>query len=203
MPTTLPREAEQLADELVKRLGAGPYTPSELAAALTIGPLTLISAVDDVLMRAAAADEPHERDGTPWAPAPSDVDVRDARRTAQQALDDAMEGALDRALTREEAARRLGISTQAVSKRVAAGALVALTRGRSKRFPLWQFHEDGVLPGLGAVIAAYPGGSLSLSTWATTPSPDLDRVTPAQALARRGGVPRVLEALRALAPDAW
>ena len=118
-------------------------------------------------------------------------------------LASAMNDALSSALTREQAAQRLGITPQAVSKRVAAGGLIALRRGRVSRFPAWQFYEEGVLPGLKQAIAAYPGGALSLTSWATSPSPDLDGVTPAQALARRGGIARVLDAIQALTPAAW
>jgi len=53
------------------------------------------------------------------------------------------------------------------------------------------------------VIAAYPGGALSLTSWATSPSPDLDGATPAQTLTHRGGPARVLDALQALTPAAW
>jgi len=69
--------------------------------------------------------------------------------------------------------------------------------------PAWQFYEDTVLPGLKQVISTYPGGALSLTVWATSPSPDLDGATPAQALARRDGLARVIEAARALTPAAW
>jgi hypothetical protein len=204
VPPTDGPEAVRLADELVKRLGAGPLTPRELAAELVAAdtPVALIGAFDDALSRAAAG-EADELDDSLWGPAPTDQELAEARRVAQGALDEALERALAGALTREEAARRLGITPQAVSKRLAAGRLVAVARGRVKRFPRWQFHEDGVLPGLAQVIAAYPGGALSLTAWATSPSADLDDATPAQALARRGGVARVLAALQAVGPDAW
>ena len=205
MPATVAPEAERLADELVKRLGNGRLTARELAAELVSAdsPVALIGAFDDALTRAAAADETEELDDTLWGPAPSDQQLADARQIAASALDEAMAAALAGALTRGQAANRLGISAQAVSKRHAAGRLVALSRGRAKLFPAWQFHDEGVLPGIADVLAAYPGGPLSLSTWATTPNPDLDDATPAQTLARRGGVSRVLEALQPLHPDAW
>ena len=97
----------------------------------------------------------------------------------------------------------LGISPQAVSKRHATGALVALPRGRELYFPAWQFADGAAVPGLADVIAAYPGSPLALSTWATAPNPDLDRATPAQMLTRRGGVERVLEALESISSAAW
>ena len=76
-------------------------------------------------------------------------------------------------------------------------------RGREWRFTAWQFQDGRTLPGLADVVAAYPGGTLSLCTWAITPHADLDRRTPAEALARRGGPERVLATLEAIGPDAW
>jgi hypothetical protein len=142
-------------------------------------------------------------DETLWGRAPSDRELALARRASYAKLEDALRDALSDALTREQAATRLGITPQAVSKRVASGGLIALRRGRASRLPAWQFYEDGTLPGLKQLIAAYPGGALSLTIWATSPTPDLDGSTPARALAHRSGVSRVLEAARALTPAAW
>jgi hypothetical protein len=205
MATTAGHEAERLAEELVRRFGDEPIAARDLAAELVSedSPLALIGALDDALSRAAAADERDELDDALWGPAPTDQQLAEARQIARSGLDEALERALADALTRDQAARRLGISPQAVSKRLAAGGLVALSRGRSKRLPAWQFHEDDVLPGLPDVIAAYPGSALSLTTWATSPSADLDDVMPAQALTRRDGVPRVLAAVQALTASAW
>ena len=205
MSATATPEAERLADELVKRLGESPLTARELAAEVVAGetPVALIGALEDALARAAAADEDDELDRTLWGPSPGETQLADAQRVAYAALEDAMRDALSGALSREQAARRLGVTPQAVSKRLAGGGLVALRRGRVKWFPAWQFHEDGVLPGLEQVIAAYPGGALSLTSWATLTSADLDGRTPAQILARRDGLARVLEALSALTPLAW
>jgi hypothetical protein len=57
------------------------------------------------------------------------------------------------AIGAEEAATLLGISRQAVDNRRRAGRLLALTLGRRDyRYPLWQFTDDGVLPGLEEVL---------------------------------------------------
>jgi hypothetical protein len=205
MASTVTPEAERLAEELVKRLGEDPLTPKQLAVELTgeEASAALIGAFDAALSRTAAADETDQLDEGLWGRAPSDRELALARRASYATLEDALRDALSDALTREQAATRLGITPQAVSKRVASGALIALRRGRVSRLPAWQFYEDGTPPGLKQLIAAYPGGALSLTIWATSPTPDLDGSTPARALARRGGVSRVLEAARTLTPAAW
>lgn len=205
MASTVTPEAERLAEELVKRLGEGPLTPRQLAAELAgeAAPAALIGAFDAALSRTAAADETDRLDEGLWGRAPSDQELALARRTSYATLEDALRNALSDSLTREQAATRLGITPQAISKRVASGGLIALRRGRTSRLPAWQFYEDRTLPGLKQLIAAYPGGTLSLTIWATSPTPDLDGSTPAQALARRDGVSRVLEPALALTPAAW
>ena len=205
MATAISPQAERLAAALSKWLGDGPFTARELAAELlsTESAVELIGAFDDALSTAAAADETDELDDTLWGSPPTDEQLTEARRIASRARDDALRSVLADARTRQQAAELLGISAQAVSKRHAAGMLVALSRGRELRFPSWQFYEGSTLPGLADVIAAYPGGALALSMWATTANADLDRLAPAQALARRGGAERVLAALEALSPDAW
>jgi hypothetical protein len=206
MATTAAPDIDRLTHELVRSVGEEPLTARELAARLLCSPypVALIGALEDALTQAAAAEEDDELDDTLWGPAPTDEQVADARRDAQRSLSEALHAALADSLSRDEAAQRLGITPQAVSKRLATGGLVALSRGREKRLPAWQFYEDAVLPGLPDVIGAYPGGALSLSAWATAPNPDLGDIAPAQALARRGGgVARVLAALEAIGPQAW
>jgi hypothetical protein len=57
------------------------------------------------------------------------------------------------ALTAAQAAAHLGISRQMVDKRRHAGKLLAISTGRhGYRYPVWQFHESGVLPGLEDVL---------------------------------------------------
>ncbi len=205
MSSTVSPEAERLADELVKRLGERPLSPRKLAVELAGQDASpaLIGAFDAALSRTAAAGETDSLDEALWGRAPTDEELAHARHVTYPALQDAMREALSAALTREQAAQRLGVTPQAVSKRITSGALVALRRGRVNRLPAWQFYEDRELPALKQLIAAYPGGALSLTVWATSPSPDLDGATPAQVLARRGSVARVLEAAEALTPVAW
>ncbi|HSZ14136.1 MAG TPA: hypothetical protein VK790_08880 [Solirubrobacteraceae bacterium] len=198
-------EVERLTDELVKRLGNGPLTPRQLAVKLVEKgtPTSLIGALDAALSQSAAADETDQLDESLWGSAPTAQQLTRAQQASYTAFQDEMRTALADALTREQAAARLGITPQAVSKRLASRAMVALRRGRVSMLPAWQFDEGGTLPGLKQLIDAYPGGPLSLTAWATSPSPDLADATPAHALARRGGVVRVLEAASALGPAAW
>ncbi len=199
-----PPELHRLEAELSKRMGKRAYTAREFAAELVAddAPADLLNAFEDALVQAAAGDEPAALDETLWGPEPSAEQLAHARRVAQRARQDELAIALADALTRDHAARLLGISPQAVSKRLAAGSLSALARGRELRFPAWQFHEGATLPGLAEVLAAYPGSTLALTTWASTPNLDLDGATPAQMLARRGGVERVLAAIEAISPAA-
>ena len=205
MATTISSDIDRLTDEIVRRVGDEPLTARELAARLLCAPhpIDLIAALDDALARAAAAEESDELDDTLWGPAPTAEQLAEARASARRVVEDTLRSTLADALSRDEASDRLGITPQAVSKRLLSGSLVALTRGREKWLPAWQFYEDGVLPGLTEVIDRYPGGALSLSHWATTPNPDLGDLTPAQALTRRDGVARVLGALEAIGPGAW
>lgn len=99
-------------------------------------------------------------------------------------------------ITADEVAGLLGITRQAVDNRRRAGRLLALTLGRREYgYPLWQFNEHGVLPGLEDVLtdlshvtlwmrmAFFLGGNYRLK--------DADR--PLDAL-RRGEVAAVREA---------
>lgn len=56
-------------------------------------------------------------------------------------------------ITSNQAAELLGISRQAVDKRRKQGNLLAVSFGRRGYFyPVWQFSEDGVLPGFETVM---------------------------------------------------
>ena len=197
---------QHLADELTKRVGDTPVTPRQLAEELFDGPAPpgLIAALSGALKRLRDGTDDGGLDEALWGVQPGEGEIAAARLTGEATVERALEQALRGALTRDEAAARLGISPQAVSKRRAARHLVALRRGREWRLPTWQFHEDGVLPGLHLLIGAYPGTPLSLTTWATTPNPDLDGRTPAQAILTARGVDWVLsDAVRPLTPAAW
>jgi hypothetical protein len=60
--------------------------------------------------------------------------------------------------------------------------------------------NGGPLPRLDGARAGYPGSDLSFAVWMTTPSVDLDDLTPAQALqcGRHEEVTKPLAAMRAI-----
>lgn len=89
-------------------------------------------------------------------------------------------------LSRVEAAERLGVSPQHVSRLVAGGELVALVEGGQQRLPAWQLRPDtprGRLEGLAGVARTHAGGPVALSQWMTRPNPALVGRTPVEALA--------------------
>lgn len=82
----------------------------------------------------------------------------------------------------------LGVSRQAVAKKVAAGQLLALPAGRTRRFPTWQFHlgaHTEVRVEVAAILTAfrdtYPDlRPYQVAAWAMTPQPELGGDTPAR-----------------------
>ena len=108
-------------------------------------------------------------------------------------------------VSRDEVARLLGVSAQAVTEALAAGRLVGLKRGRTWLIPAWQLDADaetGVLAGVSRVADAFPGGVVALSLWMERPQADLDGSTPRRALAR-GRVDRVVALARSLTAAGW
>lgn len=197
---------QRLVDELAEHLGDAPVTPRQLTDELFDRPAPpgLIAALADALERLRDNADGGDLYESAWGPEPGGGETAAARLSGEAAVGESLEQALRGALTRDEAAERLGITPQAVSKRRAARRLIALRRGREWRFPDWQFHEDSLVPGLPYLIAAYPGTPLALTTWATTANADLDGHTPAEALLTARGVEWVLsDAVRPLTPAAW
>lgn len=138
-----------------------------------------------------------------WGPEPPAVADDPLVLAAGAAQESALAEVLSGSLSRQQAAGLLGITPQGVSRRLHAGRLVALRRGREKRLPGWQFSDGAALPGLEQLIAAYPGTPLSLSVWALSPASDLSGRTPAELLGRPDGLNAVLELARALGSEAW
>lgn len=88
-------------------------------------------------------------------------------------------------LTRDEAADRLGVKPNQVTNLLHDGKLVALDGPDGLRLPAWQFDPDarrGRLEGIDQVATVFPGRILGLSSWMTTPCPQLRGRTPRDAL---------------------
>lgn len=82
---------------------------------------------------------------------------------------------LSLALTEAEAEEMLGVGASRVRQRVADRSLYAVTVGRERRFPAFQFHDRNLVPGIGEVLKTMPGDlhPLEVETWLTSPDPDL------------------------------
>jgi excisionase family DNA binding protein len=208
MPTISAEKTRTLADRILDIVQSRPgITVGELANELGIDDAS------DVLVKLRSGLEqvnvdvqPDQRDdglSAAWGPAPSAPDLAGARWFGPLTVRKALDAALHGALTRDQAAERIGVTPQAISERLKRGKLTALRRGREWRFPAWQFADDGTLPELPKLIAMWPSTPLALSSWAITPNADLDGRSPAEELTRRGGTRRVLELVDAVRAAGW
>ncbi|NKT14617.1 helix-turn-helix domain-containing protein [Rhodococcus hoagii] len=127
----------------------------------------------------AAADE--------WGPAISDEKAARLEQANLKLQVEHRRQELSVSMSRSEAADALGVSPQTVSEWVSQRKLVGLKDGREWRFPAWQFTPDSaepVLPDLDRLMAAFPGGEVSLSRWMNRPNDNFGGRTPAQEMAR-------------------
>ena len=182
--------------------GKQSLTADAAAVALVNGSAPALKDLRDLIDRALATAPASDLDETVWGREPSEADVARAQADTDRAREAALQRTLSDALTREQVAARLGISTQAVSKRTSLDQLVALRYGGRWWYPRWQFADDDVVPVLHELGEHFPS-ALSLTTWMTTPFADLDEVTPAEMLRRRGGPERVLRLAQATSAEAW
>jgi hypothetical protein len=193
---------EPLTATLHEIIGKGAIGAAKMATALT-GGSPAVQRLRDLLDRALAAGAGDDGLATDvWGPEPTRAEVMDAQARAELLRAAALEQTVRDSLTRDEVAARLGITTQAVSKRTKADQLVALRHGGRIQYPLWQFADDGAITNLPELADQFPS-ALSLSVWMTTPSADLDGLTPTQMLQQRDGRERVLELAHAAGPAAW
>ena len=104
------------------------------------------------------------------------------------------------ALTTEQVRQLLGVSRQALHKRVAGGSLIGLPVDRTTLFPAWQFDEDGVRSIVSVIVDAFRrevGDSVDprmIVSWAATPQPELEDEAPAEFLRRHGDDEAVVRA---------
>lgn len=99
------------------------------------------------------------------------------------------------ALTAVQAAEIVGVSRQMVDRRRSAGKLLAVTTGRhGYRYPVWQFDESGVLPGLEDVLKVLASEDEWMQVaFFVSKNPRLEDRTPIDAL-KAGELDAVLDA---------
>jgi hypothetical protein len=186
--------------------GASRITVKQLAKQLAVSDRASLRALrdvlDDLIARMTTTRQTDTLEPELWGKSPSKSRVASTRRRAEEVRRQALSEALEGALTRAEVSERLNISPQAVSKRLSNGQLAAIKYAGKPRFPLWQFTDDDVVAGIDTLVEAFPS-TVALSSWANSPSPDLDGRTPAQELKTRRGNARVLELLQSTSAAAW
>jgi hypothetical protein len=104
------------------------------------------------------------------------------------------------ALSASQVAALLGTSRQTPHDRLTSGTLLAVRDRGVYRFPRWQFDpngDDGVVPGLPAVIRALDVPPLAKVAWLTRANPLLDGATPLACL-HAGQTERVVALARAV-----
>ncbi|MGW3939834.1 hypothetical protein [Streptomyces phaeochromogenes] len=99
----------------------------------------------------------------------------------------------------------LGVSRQALQKRVRNHTLIGLPGKRTTHFPRWQFDVSGkqILPAAERVLRIFQASGefdpYMIATWMNAPCPDLGDVRPADLLDDEGRVGEVFELARAVA----
>ena len=98
-------------------------------------------------------------------------------------------------ISADEAATSLSLTRQGVDRRRRAGRLLALTVGRrGYRYPVWQFADHGMLPGIEETLVALNSfGEWSRMSWFINPTVDLGGRFPLSLL-REGRVELVVRA---------
>ncbi|UQX11480.1 helix-turn-helix domain-containing protein [Candidatus Mycobacterium methanotrophicum] len=159
----------------------------------------------DRLEAAATAESPDDLDERFWGPGPDSVtaakavfaDLSDQFAQRQQL---AANG-----ISRDDAAKLLGITAQSVTAKLASRKLVGIKSGREWRLPTWQFDPDVptcVLPDLDALQAVFPGGPVSLSSWMLRSQPEFEGRTAREEMILHGSAP-VIELARVLTATGW
>jgi hypothetical protein len=100
-------------------------------------------------------------------------------------------------LTTGQVASMRGRADAGVRRSAGTGDLYALNQGDSRglRFPRWQFAGSQVLPGLRRIVPTFPRNThpLTIESFMTRPSEELDGLTPVSWLAGGGSVDAVVE----------
>jgi DNA-binding Lrp family transcriptional regulator len=96
-----------------------------------------------------------------------------------------------------EAALRLGVTREAVRKRLRSGSLLGIPIGRGYAIPAIQFTDRAVVSGLGQVLKAMPIDSPWMKLeWLLSPEPRLKDRVPIAVLAQTGERDTVIAAAR-------
>ena len=150
-------------------------------AGLRVDSAEFLALVEDAARQLSpVAPDPAEYFTDSQAAALSDVGLDLAPRRAKErdprARTVALQAVLrDTALTVAGAAERIAVDSSRIRHRLAAGRLTGWKDGGGWRLPVWQFTNDGVLPGLEVVLAAVPQDqpALVVAGFMTTPQHDL------------------------------
>jgi hypothetical protein len=150
-------------------------------AGLRVDSEEFISLVEDAARQLSPADPaPAEYFTESQARALADVGLdlapRRDRERDPRARTVALQAVLrDTALTVAGAAERISVDASRIRHRLADGGLAGWKDRGGWRLPVWQFTDDGVLPGLDVVLAAVPGDQppLVVAGFMTTPQHDL------------------------------
>ncbi|HEY1570766.1 MAG TPA: DNA-binding protein [Pseudonocardiaceae bacterium] len=178
-------------------------------AGLRVDPARFLSLVEDAARRFSPAHpdpdgyftaEQREvlRDtGLDLSPLREDEPDARARAVAEEAV------LHDSALTVTEAAHTVGVDSSRIRHRLLAGRLMGWKDRGGWRLPVWQFTENGVLPGLEQVLSALPGDQPALVVAAFMTMPQEDLLARARAISPRdwltaGGDPRRVARLAAM-----
>jgi hypothetical protein len=150
-------------------------------AGLRVDSGEFLSLVEDAARRLSPVDpEPAQYFTESQAAALTDVGLDLAPRRESErdprARTVALQAVLrDTALTVAGAAERIAVDSSRIRHRLADGRLTGWKDRGGWRLPVWQFTNDGVLPGLETVLAAVPDDQppLVVAGFMTTPQEDL------------------------------
>lgn len=131
-----------------------------------------------------------------WGPDPAPRQVIRASTRSTVALGQARRRLAEDSLPVPEFAERAGLEPDHVRTLAEGGRLLTLKVNGETLVPAWQLTDDGIVPGLDAVLPEIAGGPLTVTAWMTSTSTLLGGRTPRSALIA-GDVQAVVDAARA------
>lgn len=152
------------------------------------------------LTEAVAGEDRDDLDARFWGPSPDSTTVTRAVFEDLSGQFAQRRQVAANAISRDEAAELLGVSSQSVTSRLTSGKLIGIKVGREWRLPTWQFDPDDptrVLPDLHTLQDVFPGGPVSLSRWMLLGQKEFDGRSPREEMARHGSA-AVLEFAKVL-----